>query len=95
MAQYAVPTAGQTISANNATQQLLLEPAGTLATLTVNLPASPIDGQICSITSSQIITALTLGAGANSIVAAITALVLGGTATYIYRASNTSWYKCG
>jgi hypothetical protein len=41
---------------------LVLNPTGTLAALTVNLPLNPVDGADASITSTATITSLTLNA---------------------------------
>jgi hypothetical protein len=57
------PTAGGTVTAltdnANTYDTLYLTPAGTLATLTINLQASPADGQYLTILSTQNVTALT------------------------------------
>lgn len=60
-----VATAGQTIAAPDTPQNsvVYLKPAGTLATLTVNLPSNANSqlGQEVKIISTQALTALTLG----------------------------------
>lgn len=60
-----VPTAGQTVAFADTPQNTVkyMDPAGTLATLTVNLPsnANSVIGQEVKLVSSQAITALTLG----------------------------------
>lgn len=69
-------------------------PAGTLATGTVTMPANPVDGMTINLSSSQTITALTLNANTGqSILNALTTLSAGGSAAYLYRASNTTWYR--
>jgi hypothetical protein len=73
---------------------LILNPAGTLATGTVIMPAAPADGMTITISSSQIITLLTVSANTGqSIVSAVTTLLAGGGAKYIYRATGTTWYR--
>jgi hypothetical protein len=52
------PTAGQTVSMSGFS--LFLTPAGTLATLTVNLPPNAKPGQTATITSTQAVTTLTV-----------------------------------
>lgn len=75
-------------------QVLIIEPAGTLATGTVTMPASPSDGMTVRFSSSQIITALTVSANTGqSIVSAVTTLAAGGGAAYLYRLANTTWYR--
>jgi len=68
---------GSTITMQTAI--LVLNPPGTLAALTVNLPLNPVDGADGSITSTQILTALTVNANTgdvivNGILAAVTGL---------------------
>lgn len=58
---------------------LVLNPTGTLAALTVNLPLNPVDGADGSITSTQILTSLTVNANTgdvivNGVLAAVTGL---------------------
>jgi hypothetical protein len=58
---------------------LVLNPTGTLAALTVNLPLNPVDGADASITTTAILTSLTVVANTgdvivNGILAAVTGL---------------------
>lgn len=76
-AQFVVPLTGQTILMTAA--KLLINPAGTLATLVVTLPLNPPDGATVEITSTQILTGLTVGASAldlivNGVLAAVTGM---------------------
>jgi len=74
----------------------LLAPAGTLATGTVTMPASPADGMQVKICSTQIITALTLaGNTGQTVLNALTAFTAGSSAEYLYRSSNNTWYRIG
>lgn len=69
-----VPLTGFTITMQTA--KLVLNPAGTLATGTVNLPLNPPDGCLAEISSTQTQTALTVAANTGDlIVGAVTALV--------------------
>jgi len=93
---YQTPTTGFSYTFASGVQTLVMNPAGTLATGTITMPASPADGMTVRFSSSQIITALTVSANSGqSIVAAVNSLVLGGSAQYIYRATNTTWYRIG
>ena len=93
---YQTPTTGFSYTFASGVQTLVMNPAGTLATRTITMPAAPADGMTVRFSSSQIITALTVSANSGqSIVAAVTSLVLGGSAQYIYRATNTTWYRIG
>jgi hypothetical protein len=74
------PTTGNTIdmNANGQSEFIYITPAGTLATLIIVFPADATSkiGQVESICSTQIITALTLTANSNTILgAALTAMV--------------------
>lgn len=96
--QRVVPTTGFSQSINNSVDWLLLEPAGTLATGTVNLPAQPGDGQVVGLSTTQAITAFTLATqGGHTLApgAAITSLAQGGYAELMFRAANNTWYRVG
>lgn len=99
---YNAPLTGASITLTGTTRRLVLEPAGTIATLTVVTPAAAalIDGQQLGICTTQIVTALTVTAGSGTTVLnAPTALlvpVATGAAScvnWIYRVANTSWYR--
>jgi hypothetical protein len=62
---YSTPLTGTTVTAAATDSTILLEPAGTIAALTVALPAAAAlkDGQTLRIASTQTITALTLTPG--------------------------------
>lgn len=93
--EYAEPTAGGTVNVSANTTALTLKPAGTLATLTINLQDTPPDGHKISIMSTEIVTALTLGtAGDDSIVGGASALAANTPIAYVYRAADTTWYRC-
>lgn len=91
--QYSAPATGATVAISVPNTSLVVEPAGLLAALTINMPPTPADGDDVRISSTQAVTALTLGGG--TIVGAITALAVGSFAQYVYRAANTSWYRIG
>ena len=75
------------------TQILVINPAGTLATGTITMPASPADGMTITFSSTKQITALTLsGNTGQTVVSAVTFLPANQATTYVYRLSNTSWY---
>jgi hypothetical protein len=75
------------------TTVLVMNPAGTLATGTITMPAAPADGMTITFSSTKQITALTLsGNTGQTVVSAATLLPANQATTYIYRLSNTSWY---
>ncbi|HEX4301557.1 MAG TPA: DUF2793 domain-containing protein [Rhizomicrobium sp.] len=91
-----VPVTGFSITIANACGRLILDPASALASGAITLPASPRDGQICKIASSQAIAALTLSPNTGqSLAGALTALTANGFAEYTYVAANTAWYRTG
>jgi hypothetical protein len=76
--------------------QPILTPAGTLATLTVQLPAcaSTNDGDERSFLTTQVLTALTISAAAGSIGnGAATSAAAGSGHAYHCLGSNTTWYQ--
>lgn len=93
-ADYQVPTTGFSITISAGKRSLTLDPAGTLATGTITMPAAPVDGQKVAVSTTQTITALTTSANAGqSIKNAPTTLAAGAGFQYQYRASNTTWYR--
>lgn len=87
--QYASPTTGATVIVNSAAgplSRLILTPAGTLATLIIDMTSiAPGDGYVLEVMSTQQLTALTINSetfllNANS------------GASWVYRLSNTTWY---
>lgn len=97
--QYAAPSSGNSITINDGTQMLVLDPAATLATLTVTMPAHPSDGQRVGLSSTQAVTTLTLNANAGQSFAAnagLGTLTAGSAgASWLYRAATATWYRGG
>jgi hypothetical protein len=91
---YQTPSTGFSITLGNNTYTTILDPAGTLATGTITMPSAPIDGQMVQFSCSQIVTALTVSANAGqSIKDAPTTVAAGGGFRYLYKSSNTTWYR--
>lgn len=93
-----VPTTGFAITLSATSKTLILDPAGTLASGTITMPASPIDGQEIRIVSTQIITALTLAGNTGQTVKnAPTTLAPSTTGpmgfAFIYDLALTTWYR--
>lgn len=57
---------GSTITMQTA--ELVVNPTGTLAALTVNLPLNPVDGAHAEITSTQTITVMTVNANTGDVI---------------------------
>jgi len=100
--QYAAPLTGATLTLTAQQRRLVIEPAGTIAALTVVFPAASglLDGQLMGLCTTQIVTALTLTAGSGTTIlngpTALLVPVATGAAScveWIYRSSNTSWYR--
>jgi len=90
---YQVLTTGFSYTFAAGTQVLVINPAGTLATGTITMPAAPADGMTITFSSSQQITALTLnGNTGQTVVGAVTFLPTKTGATYVYRTTGASWY---
>lgn len=89
---YQAPSTGFSYTFAAGTQVLVMNPAATLATGTITMPASPADGMTITFSSSQQITALTMSGNGASISSAVTFLPAKGAAAYVYRLANTTWY---
>jgi hypothetical protein len=88
------PTTGFTITIGNNIPGLLLNPAGTLATGTITMPATPIDGQIVRVSTSQTVSTLTVSANSGqSILGAPTTITSSSPFSYQYNLSGTTWYR--
>lgn len=92
--QYSAPIAAATVTISANKPYLIVDPAGTLATLTIVLPTTPADGYIQRFSASAELTALTLnGGGSDTISNAVTALAAGDSAGYLYKADVTKWFR--
>ena len=92
----AAPGAGATVAMTMSAPDLLLNPAGTLATLTVQMPPAPGDGQVARVTATAAVTALTLTTPDGAIMAnAATTLPAGASLARRYYAPGNIWYPSG
>ena|ERR1700748_715125 len=90
------PLTGFSITIPNAVNELILSPAGTLATGTIILPSLPQDRQWVGVTSSQTVTALTVSANTGqTVVGAPTTITASTPFSFIYNASGAQWYRIG
>lgn len=92
------PTTGQTITVSNPSnatlipkQQVNIVPAGTIAALTIALPAAPADGTEIQFASTQIVTALTISGGTTQ--GAPTTLAANGFFTLRWNAPALAWVR--
>lgn len=87
------PLTGAAVELADDTQILILNPAGTIASCSIDLSAAPTDGQIIEISSTQTITVLTVtAAAAISGAGAITITPLIGL-SWRYNAALTRWVR--
>lgn len=83
------PTTGGTVALTN-NQYNIINPAGALLALTVNLPSSPVNNDCVFIKFTQNVTTVTYGNG--TVVDGITAPTAGGLTVLVYDSGTTSWY---
>jgi hypothetical protein len=100
--QYSAPTTGTSITILPVTRQVIVEPAGTIAALTIVTPAAAamVDGQRLGFCTTQIITTLTVTAGTgvtvkNAPTAGLVPVATGAASCveWVYVASQTALYR--
>ena len=89
---YQVLTTGFSYTFAAGTQVLVINPAGTLATGTITMPAAPSDGMTITVESTQQVTALTMSGNGGTIVGAATQLIPNQPLSWVYRLTGTTWY---
>jgi len=89
---YQVLTTGFSYTFAAGTQVLVINPAGTLATGTITMPAAPADGMTITVESTQQVTALTMSGNGGTVVGPAVQLIPNQPLSWVYRTSNTSWY---
>lgn len=95
---YATPLTGATITMTVDQSAVALNPAGTIAALTIVMPATVVDGKTVTIYSTQTITSLTLSTtnSATFAPAAVTTFVTAttqGAIGYVYDKANNQWHR--
>jgi hypothetical protein len=94
--QYVVPTTGFVINMSTGVSDLLLNPAGTLASGTVVLPIPQQDGFVVTISTTQTISAITIsGTVGTTVINAPTSLAGGSSVTFQYVQSIQTWFNIG
>lgn len=89
------PLTGVTQAIPNDAEVVYVVPAGTIAALTLTMPANPYDGQELLIACTQTVTALTHTAPTSTLRGALTAGVANTGAKWKYNAADTTWYRIG
>lgn len=92
--QYATPNTGDTVTIATDSAIVIINPSGTLANLTIVMPASPVDKSIVCIMSSQVLTSIT-HTSSKTCNGALTTLAANGFAQYIYNSTADKWFRCG
>lgn len=93
--QTAAPATGETVTVDDNTECLVLGHTGTIAALTLNMPANPYDGQPVEVAFNAAITALTMAATGKTLKGALTAGTANGFAKWRYSKADTTWYRVG
>lgn len=94
--QSSAPATGASVTISDHISSLRIKPAGTIATLTVVMPANPIDGHIVHIYSTQIVTTLTMSPNSGqTLVGALASFTANGFGTWQYVTADTTWYRIG
>jgi hypothetical protein len=93
--QYQTPTNGASLTLSAIYSTVILEPAGSLTSLTVTMPTGVYDGQRLTIAgATNGITGITHNAGAGqTLKGALTSLTADTGATWMYRVATTTWYR--
>ena len=91
---YQQPASGTTLTAPPYLAAYVMDPAATLAALTVVTPPGANDGQIFELSTTQAITALTVSpAAGQSVNGGSLTLAAHGGAGWRFRAANNTWYR--
>jgi hypothetical protein len=92
--KYYVPTTGQTITLPSDARAAYINPAGTIATLTIKLPPAPVAGQEMNISFGAVVTTLTMQNSAGVAVAGAGAAgAIGVNQVYTYIGSPVNLWK--
>lgn len=85
---YSQPTTGATVTTT--TYATIIDPAGTLANLTIALPGSPASGQMVTYSFSQIVTTLAFSGG--TLANTITTASAGSFLHLIFQSTANKWF---
>lgn len=93
-----VPVTTDVISLPDYAEDVSIIPAGTIAALTINMPAAPADKQRVTLAFDQVVTSLTQqissGSG-HTLKGALTAATAKGFGTWLFRKQGKIWYRVG
>lgn len=86
---------GGSLTMTSAVSNYLLFNSATVASYTLNLPVTPPDGFLSTVTTFNAITSVTFDGGGATVRAAPTALGANDTVSYKYRAASNTWWLVG
>ena len=92
---YQVLTTGFSYTFATGITTLIINPAGTLATGTITMPASPADGMVITFTTTHEITALTISGNTGQTIGGtqIALMAANSAMSFVYRLSSLTWYR--
>lgn len=95
--QYSAATANFNDTVGASVSRVIYNPAGTLATGTLTLPAGNVEAKVVTVSSTQTITAFRVlpSVGTTLVPSANVTLSAGTSVSYFYHTSETKWYKIG
>lgn len=85
------PTSGTVVATNASTTIMLIDNPGLLLSLTVPLPAIPVDLQRFTVACNAAITVMTVSGG--TVRGALAGLAAGGFMTFRYSATLNVWFR--
>ncbi|WP_423394443.1 hypothetical protein [Burkholderia sp. LMG 21824] len=90
--QYTTPASGSTLTMGATQETELIHGSGTIASLTLTLPACSTDGQIARFASDVAVTSLTVNAPFGTVTGAPNTIAANAGHAYVCRASATNWF---
>lgn len=92
------PTNGSTVTPSNTSslyKRVYLNHGSTIATLTINMPSSPVDGQSFQLRTgaSSAVTTLTMSGGSNTLRAPLAAVAADDGGSWEFVAAATTWFR--
>jgi hypothetical protein len=93
--QYSAATANFNDTVGASVSRVIYNPAGTLATGTLTLPAGNVEAKVVTVSSTQTITAFKVNpsVGTTLVPSANVTLSAGTSVSYFYHLAETKWYK--
>jgi hypothetical protein len=92
------PTSGGSVTPTAVSHNNIINPAGTLATLTITIPGYAVDGEEVTFSTSKALTAITwaaattFGGAAPTIVGAPSTMAASSSVSFIYDSAANTWY---